>query len=171
MNKDDVVLNLWEECKTVFLYSLNEPPDELLKRILEIVRENYYIFYEYADIKFLDYIIEIDVDELIIGTNGDDFELRLKSYIRQESISIEIIWNILAQLIWDLAVPVTENVCPFCHCDNLVVLVDKEKKHVYETCENCFYTVEDGIQIMRPKELFPANKDIIRKCNCRLTQR
>lgn len=95
-----------------------------------------------------------------MGTNGDNFELRLKSYIQYDNLSLEEIWKILSQLIWDLIVPVTDKVCPSCHCDNLTLMVDKRKKYVYESCENCFWISEAGIQIMRPDDLFPANEEV-----------
>ena len=131
MNKENVVLTLWGECKKIFLSASNEQLEDLLKNILEIVRKNYIIFQQIADLKFLDYVVIMDANEYIIGTTGDNFELILKAYIQQKDISLEIIWRILAQLIWDLTLPVTDKICPFCHCDNLALLTDEEKKHIY----------------------------------------
>lgn len=165
MNKDEEIMILWSECKEVFLNSCNEQLPELLNNILEIVRKNYDVFLEKADLDFLNYMINVDVDEYIIGTNGDDFELRLRSLARTNNISVESIWQMLSQLAWDLMVVVTVKVCPFCKCDNLILLMDKEKKHIYESCENCFWVSEKGIQIKRPDELFPINKDILQKGN------
>lgn len=165
MITENTVFNLWKECKEVFLFSYKVQLEELLKNILEIVRRNYNVFKEKTDLQLLDYIVTMDADEYIIGTNGDDFELRLKTYLRQENISVEVIWKILSQLIWDLTVPVTEKICPFCRSDNLALLMDKEEKHVYESCETCFWISEGGIQIMRPADIFPANKKMINKNN------
>lgn len=115
--------------------------------------------------EFLDFTVEINIDEYFVGTNGDDFELRLKTYAQQDNVSIENIWRILSQLIWDLLVPVTDKICPFCQCDNLALLVDKNGEHTYESCEKCFGISVDGIQIMRPDSLFPANKEIFEMSN------
>lgn len=112
----------------------------------------------------MDFIVEINIDEYLVGTNGDNFELRIRPYTQQDITSIESIWEILSQLIWDLITPVTNKVCPFCQCDNLTLLIDKKEKHMYESCENCFGILEDGIQIMRPDSLFPANKEIFEMC-------
>lgn len=165
MDREEETRILWDECKKVFLESNNEELPKLLKNILEIIRRNYDIFQEEADLDFLDYVVNIDADEYMIGTNGDDFELRLKSYIQHTNISVQCIWQMLSQLIWDLIVTTTVKICPFCKCDNLVLLVDKEKKHIYESCENCFWISENEIQVRRPDELFPANKHMIKKRN------
>ena len=129
---------------------------------------DYDIFYEKADLEFLDYVIEINIDAYLVGTNGDDFEVRLQTYAKQNNVSIEDIWKILSQLIWDLIVPVTDRICPFCQCDNLTLVVDKNEKFIYESCENCFGFFKDGIQIMRPNSFFPANKEIFEKSNYRI---
>lgn len=162
MDNKNIALALWEECKDVFISASNKQLKELLENIIEIVKKNVNIFQRKADLDFLNYIVQMNVDEYIIGTNGDDFELRLKGYMQQENISVEELWRILAQLIWDLTVPVTDKICPFCHCDNLVLLVDKEKKHRYESCETCFWIAEEGKQIARPEDLFPAEKSMIK---------
>lgn len=162
MNKEKLVLSLWKECKNVFQSSSNEQLKELLKNILQIVEENYNIFQEKADLEFLNYIVQMNVDEYFIGTNGDNFEMILKKYLQKDDMSVEELWHILSQLIWDLTVPVTDNICPFCRCDHLVLLVDKEKKHIYQSCENCFWISEEGLQITRPDSLFPASKDMIK---------
>lgn len=160
MNTVNAKLLLWEECKNIFLNSDNNRLKDLLKKVLEIIRENYDIFRKKADLDFLDFVIKMDADEYIIGTNGDDFQttLRSKADIPQENISVDKIWRILAQLMWDLTVPVTDKVCPHCRCGNLVLLVDKERKNIYESCENCFWISENEIQIKRPDDLFPAGK-------------
>ncbi len=163
MRKENAVSILWGECKDIFLSSSNQQLEDLLKNALNIVRKYDAFFRKKADLEFLNYIIKMNADEYIIGTNGDDFEILTKTYIRLEGISVEIIWQILSQLIWDLTVPVTNKICPFCRCDNVVLLADKEKKHLYESCENCFGTAEDGIRIMRPDNLFPASKDMVEK--------
>ncbi len=163
MNGGKFILSLWKECKTVFQSSSNRHLKELLTSSVEIVKKYYDVFRAKADLEFLNYIVQMNVSEYLIGTNGDNFEIRLKAYLQREDMSIEEIWHILSQLIWDLTVPVTDEICPFCCCDNLVLLVDKEKKHTYQSCENCFWISEDGIQITRPNSLFPASKDMI-KC-------
>lgn len=168
MNKENLVLILWDECRDVFLSADNKQLKELLKSILEIVKKNYDIFCEKADLEFLDFIVEINVDEYLVGTNGDNFELRLKTYIQQDNTSIENIWKMLSQLIWDLIIPVTDKVCPLCQCDNLALLVDKKGKHMYEYCENCFWLSKGGIQIMRSNSLFPANKEMFETSNYQL---
>lgn len=168
MSKGNTVLILWNECKEVFRSADNKQLKELLKRLLEIVKKNYNIFYEKADLEFLDFIVEINIDEYLVGTNGDNFELRLRVYDQQDNTSIENIWRILSQLIWDLIMPVTDKVCPFCQCDNLALLVDKNGKHIYESCENCLAISKDGIQIMRPNSLFPANKEMFKTSNYQL---
>lgn len=165
MNEENVVLTLWEECKKIFLSSSNENLMELLINVLEIVKKNYNIFQQNADSEFLDFMLKVDAHGYIIGTNGDDFERRLKTYAQQKDISIDCIWRILSQLTWDLMVPVTETICPFCHCDNLSLLVDGKKNHIYESCENCFWISENKVQIMRPECLFPADKNTIKKYN------
>ena len=163
MSNRKFMLSLWKECKNVFQSSSDGQLKALLKNIIEIVKKNYDVFQEKADLEFLDYIVQMNVNEYLLGTNGDNFEIRLKAYLqRDDDISIEEIWHILSQLIWDLTIPATDKICPFCRCDNLVLLVDKEKKHMYQSCENCFWISEDGIQITRPNSLFPASKDMIK---------
>ncbi len=83
MSKENTVLILWNECKEVFRSADNKQLKELLKRLLEIVKKNYNIFYEKADLEFLDFIVEINIDEYLVGTNGDNFELRLRAYAQQ----------------------------------------------------------------------------------------
>ena len=162
MNKKDILM---EECSSIIFDSNNETLKMLLEKLVEIVREHNDIFEEIADLDFLDYIMKMDINEYLIGTNGDNFELRLKEYMQRENLSVEIIWQGLSQLIWDLTVPVTKKICPLCRCDNLTLLVDKEKKHIYKSCENCFYITENGMRIMRPNNLFPASIDMIKKYN------
>ncbi|MBQ8260754.1 MAG: hypothetical protein IJZ00_00530 [Lachnospiraceae bacterium] len=168
MRKENIVLILWDECKNVFSSSNNKQLKVWLQQLLEIIKKYYDFFYEKVDLEFLKFVVKISVDDYFVGTNGDDFELRAKSYIQQEIISIEDIWVILSQLIWDLTVPVTNKVCPFCQCDNLVLLTDKNEKWIYEFCENCFWTSKDEIQIMRPDSLFPASKKLLEMNDYRL---
>lgn len=163
MNDDSILISLRNKCRRVFSSASNEYPKKLLKNVLEVVKENYEILQNVADKDFMEYIMRMNVNEYIIATNGDDFELRLKGYIQQENLSLEKIWHILSQLVWDLTVPVTEKICPFCRCDNIIILTDKEKKHIYESCENCFCFWENGIQIARIDDVFPANSEMIRK--------
>lgn len=153
---------MWEECKNVFDSSSNKELKRLLENIVEVIKINYEAFQKVADLEFLNYIMEMDVDEFCVGTSGDNFESMAKSYLAIEDMSVEKIWKILSQLVWDLTVPVTDKICPFCHCDHLVILTNKEKDCTYLSCETCFWISDrNGTQIARPNSLFPANKDII----------
>ena len=157
------VKKLWKECKEIFLSVKNDELEIFFKNIIEIVKKNYSLLKKCADYTFLNHIIEMDYRNFVIGTNGDDYEKLVKIYCERKNILLEDVWCILAQLIWDLSVPVTTEICPFCHCDNVVILVDKTECHLYESCENCFRTLENGIQVIRPKDLFPANRVVLTK--------
>lgn len=165
MDNDKIPSTLWERCKSAFRACENRQVDDLLKNIVEIVIENYSIFETIADTKFLKFVLQMNINDYVIGTNGDDYKLRLKTFEEQKNLSIDEIWYILSQLIWDLTVPVTSMICPFCQCDNVVLLTDNVGEHLYESCENCFGTTEKGIQIMRPENLLPCSKEIIKKYN------
>ncbi len=138
MKQKDTNLILWKECKDVFLSASNQKLRELLCEVLEIVKKNYVFFHKIADLNFLDYVIKIDANDYLIGTTGDDFELRVKEFAKQDAISDEFIWVILSQLIWDLILPTTDRICPFCHCDNLTLLMD-EKERAYMSLVRIVY--------------------------------
>lgn len=161
MSQKDIHSILWKECKDVFLSASNQNLRELLCEILGIVRKNYAFFHKIADLNFLDYVMEIDANDYLVGTTGDDFELRLKESAKQDTVSDEFIWVTLSQLIWDLILPTTDRICPFCHCDNLTLLMDEKRRHVYESCENCLWLSENDKQIMRLDNLLPASKDMV----------
>lgn len=161
MSQKDINSILWKECKDVFLSASNQNLRELLCEILGIVRKNYAFFHKIADLNFLDYVMEIDANDYLVGTTGDDFELRLKESAKQDTVSDEFIWVTLSQLIWDLILPTTDRICPFCHCDNLTLLMDEKRRHVYESCENCLGLSENDKQIMRLDNLLPASKDMV----------
>lgn len=160
MKKSQII---WKACKEIFKTSDNDNLVRLLESVLGIIKKNYSDFEKCADLDFLKYVVNLKVDEYVIGRNGDDFKLRLNQYIQQENVSLEDIWKILSQLIWDLIIPVTERICPFCKSDYLVLLTDKENKHIYEFCETCFWTMEKDVQVKRRGNLFPANKILVKK--------
>lgn len=153
---------LWADCKNEFVACDNKQLDRLLKNILGIVKKNYREFEDVTEHDFLEFVLFMDADNYFVGTNGDDYELILRTYSKQEEPTIADIWNILSQLIWDLTVPVIDKICPFCGCDNIILLLDSDKI-IYESCENCFRTTKEGNEIMRPDNLFPVNKDMIIK--------
>lgn len=167
MSKENVEVILWDECKELFMSAYDQTLNELVKKIIKIIKKNYDVFYEKADLEFLDFIVELNVDEYLVGTSGNDFGVILRRYSQQNITTIEKIWEILAQLLWDLIIPVTDKICPFCQCDNLVLLVDKKEQNIYESCENCFWISKDNIQIRRPDFLFPANRALFLKRNYR----
>lgn len=160
---ENSINDLWEDCKNVFLSFKCDHLEEFLNDIIEIVRKNYVIFQKVSSIQYLDYIMKINVSDYILGTNGDNYMLRIERYMQESIDSLEDIWHILSLLIWDLLVPVTNKICPYCHCDNLSLFKDKKGIHIYEFCENCFYTMEKGKQILCPNNLFPADRYIITK--------
>lgn len=158
MDKEKTCLTLWKDCKNTFGNFKNCQPEDLLKDLLDIVIKNYEVFQVIADTNFLKFLTEMNINDYIVGTNGDDYNIRLSNYAERKELSLEEIWHILSQLIWDLTVPVTNKICPFCQCDNIVLLTDEKKEHLYESCENCFRTTENHLQIMRPNNLYPADK-------------
>ena len=103
MKKQEKQVILWEECKSIFKQTENSHTDRLLKEIIEIVKKYKLILSDVADNDFLEYITNIDSSEFIVGTNGDNYELILKNYIKMDECSLEEIWTILSQLVWDLS--------------------------------------------------------------------
>jgi len=152
---------LWEDCKKIFGQTKNDKTDELSCATIHLVKEYKDVLSIVADNDFLDYIINMDHSEFITGTNGDNYELVLKNYQKQDKCSLSEIWRILSQLIWDLSVLVSNNVCPSCRGDHLAYYTDKTNMHLYESCLGCFSTWENSRLIKRPEEMFPAPKDVL----------
>lgn len=158
-NKEKI--NLWNECRDMFSSVSNNNLDNLLRRTVLIVNRYQKILSKVADLNFLEYIIQLNSSDYQIGLNGDDYEMILKKYVEIEIVSLKEIWRILSQLVWDLCTAVTTEICPNCHCDELILLTDKTEKHLYKSCETCFWTSEDGLQVKKPKELYPAKKSML----------
>ncbi|MFR1378995.1 MAG: hypothetical protein ACLSTJ_08590 [Clostridium neonatale] len=112
---------------------------------------------------FLEFICNIDSKKFNIGTTRDDFEGMAKRYIELENPSLREIWRIISNTIWDLTTMTTDEICPNCKCDNLRILTDINKEKAYKACETCFWIECDGKAILRPQDLFPADKDTILK--------
>lgn len=163
MKKQEEQVILWEECKSIFKQTENSHTDRLLKEIIEIVKKYKFILSDVADNDFLEYITNIDSSEFIVGTNGDNYELILKNYIKMDECSLEEIWTILSQLVWDLSAMVSDKVCPNCRGDHLAYYTDKANMHLYESCLGCFSTWENSKLIKKPKEIFPAPKNVLSK--------
>lgn len=152
---------LWNDCKKVFQKAKNEHPDYLLKDIIEIIREYSEILVSVADYNDIEYIINMNVPDFIVGTNGDNFELLLTNLLKISNPGLDDIWKMLSQLVWDLSVVVSSELCPNCKCDYISYYTDKTKTHLYESCVNCFWTVENGKQIKKPDELYPTTKSFL----------
>lgn len=152
---------LWEECKSIFRETKNSHTDSLLNALIEIVKKYKNILSDVADNDFLNYLTNIDSSDFITGTNGDNYELILSGYLKMEECSVEEIWTVLSQLIWDLSAMVSEKVCPNCRGDQLAYYTDKTNKHLYESCLSCFSTWENSKLIKKPKDIFPAPKNVL----------
>lgn len=163
MKQKEEQIILWEECKSIFRQTKNSHTGRLLKAIIEIVKKYKNIFSDVADTDFLNYITSIDSSEFIVGTNGDNYELILNGYLIMEECNVEETWEILSQLVWDLSAMVSEKVCPSCKGDHLAYYTDKTNKHLFESCLSCFSTWENSKLIKKPKEIYPATKNVLSK--------
>lgn len=156
-------ISLWEECKSVFMQTKNTNTDELLYKVVNIIKKYKEILITVADEDFLDYITHMKTSDFITGTNGDDYEGLCDDYAKKVECNLDEIWRILSQLVWDLSGMVSSNVCPRCRVDHLAYYTDKSNTHLYESCLGCFSTWEDSKLIMRPEEIFPAPKAVLSK--------
>lgn len=154
---------LWNECIEIFKKVSNKRLDVFLDEMVLFIRKHKKLFNKVADLKFLEFICNIDSKKFIIGTTGDDFEGMAKRYIELENQSLREIWRIISNTIWDLTTMTTDEVCPNCKCDNLRILTDINKEKAYKGCETCFWIECDGKAISRPQDLLPADKDTILK--------
>lgn len=152
---------LWNDCKKVFQKAKNEHTDYLLKDIIEIIRLYREPLDSVADYNDLEYVNNMNASDYITGTNGDNFEILLSAFLKNSKPSLDDIWKMLSQLVWDLSVVVSTELCPNCKCDYISYYTDETKTHLYESCVNCFWTVENGKQIKRPDELYPTTKSFL----------
>ncbi len=160
MKRED---DLWNEFQNVL--STYESLEDLLVKLVEVVRRNKRLLRKKADLNFLEYILNINIENYKIGTAGHDFDRIIESYVLKKEIKVEEIWRDISQLIWDLIVPVTKKICPRCQCDHLVLLYDFSTLGLYESCENCFYTERDEEEVERKGTLFPATKEVLIEYN------
>lgn len=154
---------LWNECIDIFKKVDNSNLKELLDNLVVFIAKHKTKFVDVADLRFLEFILSINSNKYVVGTTGDNFEGLSRIYNSRQQKNIRDIWRIVSNTIWDLTTFTTEEICPQCKNDNLRILTDLNNEKVYKACETCFWIEEDGKAVPRPKDLFPADKDIVLK--------
>lgn len=152
---------LWNECIEIFKKVDNNNLNEFLDDLVLFVTKHKTMFVDVADLNFLEFISSIDSNKFVIGTTGDNFEGLSTIYNKNKQVNLRDIWRIVSNTIWDLTTFTTKEICPQCRNDNLRILTDLEKKTIYKACETCFWVECNGEGILRPNDLFPADKDIL----------
>lgn len=154
MNK----LSISNQLRSILNKMSNEDLNSFARILIEFVRENDKNFMDIADDSYLDFIRAINPPEYFIGKTGDDFRIISNGYLFKGFETKAETWRIASTLIWDLISYESEVVCPHCLSDQLRIYKNTVSGKTVFSCETCFYSAEDGIEIKRPDTLVPASR-------------
>ncbi|WP_317635129.1 hypothetical protein [Xylocopilactobacillus apicola] len=103
--------------------------------------------------------MKFNANDFYLGTTEDNLVGLFLSYSKKlsKASNKEICGNVV-HLIWNIATFTTDYLCPSCQESNLRISSSTDHNHIYETCDNCLTTFENGEFVERPDEMIPATK-------------